>query len=82
MRALGAEGIAEKSGVAAAKQLSTSDSTKNGAWKTPSSCSAATLRLSPRRRVRREAPPGHPAARTGLRAMSGRVRRSKGNIAP
>ena len=35
MRSLGVEGIAEKSDVAAAKQLSASDSTKNGAWEHP-----------------------------------------------
>jgi hypothetical protein len=37
--------------------------------------------LSPRR-LRREAPAGRPAARTGLRAMSGRVRRSERNDRP
>lgn len=78
MRSLGAEGIAEKtrltSGQAAFYERFNEERSME---KPPSSCSAATLRLSPRRRLRREAPPGRPAARTGLRAKSGRVRRSE-----
>ena len=83
MRSLGAEGIAEKtrltSGQAAFYERFNEERSME---KPPSSCSAATLRLSPRRRLRREAPPGCPAARTGFRAMSGRVRRSEREQSP
>jgi hypothetical protein len=87
MRSLGAEGIAEKTWRSSGQQLSTSEMAfyerfnEERSMENPSACSAAALRLSPRRRLRREAPPGRPAARTGLRAMSGGVRRSKRDIA-
>jgi hypothetical protein len=64
-------------------RASSNDSLKNGAWKDPSSCSAAALWPSPQRRKRREAPPGATySPRRGF-APKGRLRkRSKGLRAP
>jgi hypothetical protein len=75
MRSLGTEGIAEKTRLSSGQTAFYERINEKRSMETPSACSAAVLAFSPRRRLRREAPPGHPAARTGLRAMSGRVRR-------
>jgi len=81
MRSLGTEGIAEKTRRSSGQTAFYERFNEERSMETPSSCSAVALSFSPWRRLRREAPPGRPAARTGLRAMSGKVRRSERMIA-
>ena len=50
--------------------------------RSPSSCSAAALQLSPQRRRRREAPSGVPQARRGFARSATELTARKGTIAP
>jgi hypothetical protein len=57
--------------------LPSNELTRNGAWQLSVATPRPRRSPSPQRRLRREAPPGHAAARTGLRAMSGACRRPR-----
>jgi hypothetical protein len=65
MRSVGAKGIAEKTPRSSGQTAFYERFNEERSVETPSSRSAAALRLSPRRRLRREAPPGRPSSPDG-----------------
>jgi len=81
MRSLGAEGIAEKTRRSSGQTAFYERFNEERSMDIPPPRAPSTApRLSPQRRLRREAPPGRPAARTGLALRAAECAARKGTI--